>query len=554
MLVRTLWNRRIIARDGVELAADVVLPKGNGPFPAVVLRTPYVRGRHLSNVKSWPRLVDCGYALVTVDMRGRNDSDGEWKPRVKDPQDGYDVIEWAAAQSWCNGEIGMVGGSYEGLTQWWSVLDRPPHLRCIVPFAIGHTHQQTPSYGTGVASQYRMWWLNLVSGKTMQYSGAPSWEAHAMHTPLATLDQQYGLSRSAWKKYVTGEIEFPGTEGVLQQEDYANIDIPVLIGVGWWDDQDTMLTWQALQQAKSARDCRLLIGAWDHMGNLGPRPVLGGVDVSASVMDTLGHVEKFLALHLKGERNALTNEPRCQVFLTGENRWEQLKDWPHPDAVDSPFYLASGGDARGLRGNGRLESRADDTCGSDTYVYDPNHPCRDMSNLSVFAWADPPLDGRYMQRRPDVLVYTSDVLNKPLKVSGRYRLNIFISSDRPDTDLFVFLSDVHPDERAIQLAATNMLQACLRLRYRNGPTPEPLETGEIYPVTVEGSWVHHVFQAGHRLRITIASSNFPLAARNAGTGCHWAEDEVLHQQTNTIHHGPQHPSQLLLPVVRTESS
>jgi putative CocE/NonD family hydrolase len=549
---RTLWNRRIRLRDGVELAADVLLPMGAGPFPAVVLRTPYLRGRHLNNSNSWPRLVDYGYALVTVDMRGRNDSDGTWLPRVKDPEDGYDVVEWVAAQPWCTGRIGMVGGSYEGLTQWWTALHRPPHLACIAPLAIGHTSQQRSNFGTGIPSQYRMWWLSLVNGRTLQYSGAPSWEAHVMHTPLKTLDEQYGLSRSAWRKYVAGEIDFPGKAGSLSEEDYAAIDIPVLIGVGWWDDQDAMLTWQALQRARSARNCRLLIGAWDHLGNIGPRPILGGIDVSASVMDTIGYVEQFLAVHLKGDRGQAEKQPRCRVFLTGEDRWELLDDWPHPQATVTPLYLTSGGDARSLKGNGRLVSRACMGNGSDTYVFDPNDPARDMSNLALFAWADPPLDCRYMQRRKDALVYTSDPLAEPLKVSGRYHLRIFVSSDRPDTDVFVNLSDVHPDGRAISLVATNMLIGALRLRYRNGCREELLTPGEIYEVTVTGSWLHHVFRAGHRLRITINSSGFPLAVRNAGAGGHWAEDRVLYPQTNTIHHGSRYPSRVLLPVVPRE--
>jgi uncharacterized protein len=549
-IARTLWNRRIVMRDGAEMAADVLLPAGGGPFPTLVLRTPYARGRSLNNRKSWIRLVEAGYALVTVDLRGRNDSQGEWQPWVKDPHDAHDTIEWVAEQSWCTGKIGMVGGSYEGLTQWWTALARPRHLACIVPLCIGGVRHQLPFFGTGIPSQYRLWWAAMVLGRTQQFPGAPAWEAQIMHTPLKTIDAAFGLSRSAWRRYVQGELEFGGEAGTLTANDYAAIDIPVLIGVGWWDDQEAMRAWQALQGAKSARECRLLIGAWDHAGNVAPRPVLGGVDVSATVMDTIGYIEQFLALHLKGARTSLADAPRCRVFMTGQNRWDEMDQWPHLDAAYVPFYFASDGDARTLRGNGRLLSAVDGVGADfDTYVYDPNRPARDMSNLAMFAWADPPLDQRYLQRRPDVLVYTSEPLDQPLLVSGRYRLCVFVASDRPDTDLYVSLSDVHPDGRAIGLQATNSTSACLRLRYRNGPRPELLEPGVIYEVTLEGSWMHHMFRGGHRLRITLTSGNFPLMARNGGTGRHWAEDEVLFPQTNTIHHSLAHPSRVLLPVV-----
>lgn len=550
-IAHTLWNRRIKVSDSTEVSADVVLPVGDGPFPTVVLRTPYVRSRHATGAKSWTlRLVDCGYALVTVDVRGRNDSDGQWVPWLKDPQDAYHVIEWVAAQPWSTGKIGLVGGSYEGLTQWWSILGRSTHLACMAPLCIGASKSSVPRCGTGVPMQYWLWWMNLVSGRTFQYCGGPSWESGVMHTPLKTLGQRYGLSRSAWSKYVADQIDdFSGAAAGLYPEDYAEIDIPVLIGVGWWDDQNTIAAWRELQRAKSARECRLLIGAWDHNGNFAPRSVLGGLDVAASVMDTIGYIEQFLALHLKGERTALADAPRCRIFLTGENRWEETDHWPHPEAVETPLYLTSHGDARGLKGNGRLMNSADSARGSDTFTYDPNQPSRDMSNLAMFAWADPPLDVRYLQRRNDVLVYTSEPFEKPLKISGLYRLRVFVSSDRPDTDLFVNLTDVHPDGRAISLTASNILVGALRLRYRNGPNPEPLMPGEIYGITVDGSWIHHMFETGHRLRITISSGNFPLAARNAGTGQHWAEDEVLYPQTNTVYHCSKYPSRVLLPVV-----
>jgi putative CocE/NonD family hydrolase len=267
------------------------------------------------------------------------------------------------------------------------------------------------------------------------------------------------------------------------------------------------------------------------------------------MMDTLGYIEEFLALHLKGERTAIAEKPRCKVFLTGEDRWDELDEWPHPHAQETQLYLTSGGDARSLRGNGRLTWNRSDASGSDTFVYDPNEPGRDMSSLAVFAWADPPLDHRYLQRRADCLVYTSDVLSAPLMVSGRYRLCAFLSCDRLDTDLYVSISDVHPDGRVLGLAPTNMLSSCLRVRYRNGPTPEFMHPGEVYQVVVEGSWLHHVFKAGHSVRITLSSGNFPLMSRNAGSGGHWADDEILYPQTNTIHHSPEQPAHIVLPIV-----
>ncbi len=546
---RTLWNQRITMQDGIEIAVDVILPEGAGPFPAVVSRTPYIRGKSINKPNGWTRLVGYGYAFVAVDIRGRNDSDGEWVPWIKDSEDAYQVIEWMAEQAWCSGKIGMVGASYVGLSQWWAAAARPPHLTCIAPLCVGAKSSMVESMDTGIPVQYWIWWMNYVNGKTLQYPGAPSWESNINHLPLKSLDECFGIGGSAWKKYTSGVIDSSSADCMLSSEDFSNIDIPVMIGVGWWDDQSTMDTWIALQQAKSAADCRLLIGAWDHVGNLAPRPVLGGIDMSASVMDTIGYVEKFLAIHLKGETNILSDAPRCRIFHTGKHDWENMDDWPSPHAIDTRFYLSSEGDARSLCGNGGLSINTPPESGNDTYTYDPNYPSRDLGNLDMFASSDPPLDHRYLHRRNDILVYDSAPLEKSLSLSGRVLLRVHISSDRPDTDLFVGINDVHPDGRAIGLFATNEPKGGLRLRYRNGPDAELMVPHDIYEVEVAGIWVHHTFKSGHRLRITIHSNDFPFAVRNAGTGQHWSEDIKLYPQINTIHHGPDYPSHVVLPVV-----
>jgi putative CocE/NonD family hydrolase len=543
-IARTLWNQRIIARDGTELAADVMLPPGKGPFPTVVNRTPYVRGRNLTPT-GLARLVSLGYAFVTVDMRGRNDSDGQWRPFVKDCDDGHDAIEWVARQSWSSGRIGMVGGSYEGLTQWWTAASHPPHLRCIAPMAVGvWKNSQTPFSGSGWPAQYWIWWMNMVMGRTFQHPGAPSWETGMTHLPLNSLDGRFGLESTAWKDYVEGHIDFLSPEFGLTDADMAAIDIPVLVGVGWWDDQTTLDTWRGLQQAKSAADCRLLVGAWDHAGNLAPRAVLGGLDQTASVIDPIAYLDEFFRLHLKGEDSPLSEQPRCKVFRTGAQQWDKMEQWPPPEAVEHSLYLGSDGDARSLNGDGRLQSGIPLDEGEDSYTFDPNDPGRDLTNMDVFAWSDPPLDQRYRLRRRDVLVYDGEPLQRTLMVSGQLRLQLWLSSDRPDTDLQYAIFDVHPDGRSIALGGRGIC----RLRYRNGSQPELLQPGEVIDFELPGGYLHHEFKPGHRLRLMVNSSGFSFLARNAGTGGHWAEDEKLHPQRNTVYHGPTRPSRLIIPL------
>ena len=215
---KTLWNQGVIMRDGIEIAVDIMLPEGEGPFPSVVIRTPYERGRHVTRPAGYFSLVGKGYALVTMDMRGRNDSGGEWRPWINDSEDAFELIEWVAAQAWSTGKIGMVGGSYVALTQWWAAAAHPPHLSCIAPSCVGVTRSEGIPGHTGIPTQYWLWWFAYVAGKIVQNPGSPSWETAFNSLPLKSLDQRIGVLKSAWQQYVADEIDFSGEPGTLSKK------------------------------------------------------------------------------------------------------------------------------------------------------------------------------------------------------------------------------------------------------------------------------------------------------------------------------------------------
>ncbi len=530
----SLWNRRIPMRDGVEVAADVVLPEGDGPWPAVVNRTPYIRGEIFKRAE-WRPLVERGYAFVTVDVRGRGDSQGSFTPFVHDADDGHDVIEWVAAQPWCTGKVGMLGSSYEGLTQWWSAKGKPPHLACVVPLAVGAA-SAGPRWNrdTGAPLQYWYWWFNMVTGRTLQNPTAPSWGANYGHRPLRTLHERVGTARELWPKLIDKTIEYLGPSHVLSAEDWAAFDVPALVGVGWWDDQSTMTTWMALKDSPAGPRSHLLIGAWDHVGNLEPRSELGGFDVSASAIDVIAYAESFLAFHLKGEPAEL---PRCRVFRTGLMRWETPEDWPSPDAEPASWHLRAGGG---------LSRDAGPDEGEDSYLYDPANPAPDFSDIDAFAWSDPPLDARYRLRREDVLVFTGDELQAQVDVSGQAIFEGVVSVDAPDADLVVTIHDVHPDGRSIELVG--ILPGIQRLAHRNGEVAEPLTPGRPVEVRVPIVWMHHSFLPGHRIRLTVTSSAFPFNALNFNGGEPWEDAVEPRVARVTLHSGPESRSRLVLPV------
>lgn len=529
-------------RDGVMLAADVRLPAGKGPWPAILLRTPYMRVDYFREPQSWLRLVNLGYALVAVDVRGRGDSMGEFKPFVADDDDGYDTVEWVAAQDWCSGHVGMIGFSYDALTQWWAARAAPPHLDCIVPMAVGVARTGPRISGdTGVPLQYWLWLLHSLSGQTYQNPGSPSWEAHWGSRPLRTLDERLGTARRWWPEYVDGTMDYLSPDFAFTEADWSEFHVPALIGVGWWDDQMTLWNWLAVQRSPAAASSRLLVGAWDHKGNWGPASTLGGLDVAASKIDIVTAVEPFLAVHLKDEQEQEGNAPPNRVFRTGAMAWEEISQWPAADARPTDLFI---GGSHALTTEPPAVAEA-----VESYVYDPDHPVRDLVGLDDIAWADPPLDCRYLLRRADVLHHQTDLLTDEVKVSGEATLEVFISIDRPDSDIGATLYDVYPDGRCIKLAPAFVPPPLIRLA-AHVPSGESLEPDRVYRFRLFVTWLHHTFLPGHRIGLLVTSSSYPCSARNLNGGEPWGDAVHGHPARITLHYGRDRPSRLMLPTER----
>jgi putative CocE/NonD family hydrolase len=538
---RILWARRIPAEDG-DLVADVVFPSGRdettGPLPTLVARTPYGRQSFLNDI--WLRLVDRGYVLVTCDLRGRGDSDGRFAPWQRDTEDAVTVIEWAAAQPWSDGQVGTIGGSYDGLTQWWAAAGKPTPLRCIVPMAVGVRARPggRPFMDTGIPWQYWMWWFAYTAGRTLQDVTAPAWGRHWAHRPLRTFHEAVGFPTAAWPDYVEGRIDCLGPGWALSDEELAAVEVPALVVVGWWDDLTTLETWQILQAGPHAANKHLLVGAWDHVGNIVPRVRLGGEDVSAGTLDPLGVVGTFLNRHLKGD-TTVPEPPRARVWHSGTNRWEDLAEYP-VNAGEQVLHLTSD-----ESGTGVLRPESPESSTVDEWLHDAAHPVATLTPLDNFAWSDPPHDQRYLEARPDVRTYTSAPLTEPMTVSGRVRFELSVSADAADADVFAWIADVHPDGRSMLPAGFEIEGR--RLSVRNGPQPEPLTAGEVVRVGVDAQWLHHTFAAGHRIRVLVSSAFTPTCAPATGSAEHWADQEHGLPFAMRVHHGPGFPSTVHLP-------
>ena len=531
------YNVRVPLRDGITLAADLVLPEGR-PAPAVVLRTPYGRSGERQSERAG-KFARGGYAYVLVDVRGRGDSDGSFVPYRNDGPDGADVIDWVAAQDWCDGAVATHGGSYPGRIQWLTALHRPAALAAMVCLV-------TPSdpfveWPTGVPDPMTVHWFRLTDGRAMQYTGDTDWMSVYAHRPLLTMDEAAGFVSPNWREEVQHTTLDDWWEPVRYQHRIGELDLPVLHISGWYDDEEigTPANFAAMVAAGRGGQ-RLLMGPWGHQIN--SSRVIGEVDFGPdALVDLDGAVLAFLDEHVKGSEPAEPAAP-ARIFVMGANEWRDEPSWPPPYVAETALYLSSDQAANSVYGDGRL-SAAPPEGGreADAWVHDPDRPVPFITGAGS-AQIGGPDDYYGVQTRGDVLVYDGEPLTEPIEVIGPVRLTAHVSTSAADTDVMAMLLDVHPNGFAQRLC-----DGMARLRYRSGFAREDLITpGDVYEVSVVMWDTCLRLEPGHRLRLQVASSAFPKVDVNLGTGGDMVTETKGVIANNQLWHTAARPSRLTL--------
>jgi len=563
--IRVLFDVRIPMRDGITLSADVILPAPVGEYPVILVRTPYMKNMdfasHLQGREVFTRfLASHGYAMVMQDVRGRGDSEGEFQFYWADAEDGYDSIEWLAEQPWSNGRVGMMGLSYLGAVQWLAAGQKPPHLKCLVSTAPSGVYMEEIPYSGGAwLMQWALSWINKTSGKPDQeyYSSHVDMAKVYAHRPLITQDEAFGRRMPLFKKFLENNTFNEMYRKItLLAEDFKKIDLPVLHVTGWFDaDQPgAMHYWTHMREFSPARDQQyLLAGPWDHGQTLlGGATTMGDMTFSPeSVVDTNVLHKRFFDHYLK-QSTPEYDQATARIDVTGRNEWREYETYPPPAMVEKRLYLHSRGNANTLNGDGRLSWEAPGEEATDRYVYDPKEPAPAFfgspeSSVAVFSGTDL----RSVERRDDVLVYTSEVLDKTVEISGPVNVELFAASDCLDTDWVVRILDVQPDGKSINLGAQNL--GILRARYREGYEKEVLLTpGKPEKFRIKLWYFAHAFLPCHRIRLQVTSSAFPFIAPNQNTGNPVATDTEWRTAHQSVYHDAARSSALILPVVMDE--
>ena len=558
--IRIMWDMKTPMRDGILLSNDIYLPQKEGKFPVILQRTPYGNSQN-GAVQIGKFFAQHGYVFVWQDVRGRGDSEGVMD-QYGEGRDGRDAIEWIAQQPWCNGKVGMQGGSYGGAIQWDAARELPPHLVTIAPASIVSNWMEIVPFTKGIPNLEELQWEFMVSGKSNQQDllTAIDWETVLFHLPLNSMDTLIGKKIHNWQE----ALDHPDLDDFwkarrLSATECAQIKIPILHISGWHDDSimGTLWAYKKLLQYTSNPDQQyLLIGPWNHGGTRHPAQKLRGIDYgSQSVLDMQAIHLQWFDYWLKGIQNDVATWKKTRVFLLGENKWHQLDEqWPPSDNQSLEFYLTSDGNANSSKGSGRLLSTSPPTKMQDTFTYDPKTPVPDYVSLNLHGEDfEGSFEINYVTERDDVLVYTSEPLTKDVIIRGCPILEFYGSSDCVDTDWFTTIAEVDQEGKAISFGAANFGTGCLRARYRESLSYAKLMVpNQIYKFSLVIDSLFVQIKQGHSIQVILTSSAFPTFARNLNTGEKIGFGTEMKIANNSLHHGGKYPSKLILPIKSQE--
>ena len=548
--------QKIPMRDGINLSANIYFPtREEGSYPVILIYTPYVNDEAMERGMYFAKE---GYVFMTLDLRGRGNSEGEYRPFEKDGIDGYDAIQWISQQPWCNGKVGMMGGSYRGMVQWMTLKNQPEALKTIVPTASVGPGIDFPK-SKGIFNNYALQWLNFTGGRSRNnkiFADRTFWQAKA--------DRKFKefIPFKDWDSLAVGDknpifqtwISHPDFDEYWQSfyptpKDYQSFDIPILTITGYFDgDQPGAMTYYEGHMKHGKPDAKenhyLIFGPWSHAGTRNPETKLWGLtfgDNAKLDMKAL-HLEWFNWTLKDGTKPAFL-EDRVRYYMMDQNIWKYTDQFDNITQDTLTYYLASpNSEAKLLIDPGYLSPQVSSTADKDVIIYDP----LDIAEKATYTGSNyytPPISIEEKGR----IVYISPALKSATPIAGQFEVGLYLSLDVPDTDLQVNLYEIN------QIGETKFIGSDrLRLRYRNGlDRPEFVKPGEVFLCKFDTPFITALEAGkGSRLLLSISSMNTPYIQKNYNSG----KDVSLETQQDakkaeiSIHHSPTYKSYIKIPI------
>lgn len=547
-------------RDGVVLRAIVLKPNATGKFATLVYRTPYGASDAIEDYTTFLHAVDRGYAVVVQDVRGRYRSAGTFDPYIQEGRDGYDTIEWAAAQPWSTGDVGTFGLSYPGAVQWLAAVESPPHLKAMVP-AMTFSRPTNFWYAGGLPDlSWPAWiWMNIapdvrqkrnLPGPRTYKEAGDAWktlEAPLLaRLPISNVPELREVAPWYFEWLAHGPND-PWWNWADLTNRYGKTSAAVLNISGWHDEnygpEGALTNYLGLEAARRGdADSRafLVLGPWVHgVNGINNRTLQaksgertfegkGGLDYDEEVL-------RFMDRYVRDMKNGVDKGPHVRTFVMGENVWRTGNTWPLPSTTTQRFALGRAGQNRGSLGG----APASDS--SWTITSDPDKVVVDQYDAAYGAH-----DYRALAERSDVMVFETEPLAEDMRVVGRIDVKLFVSVDAPDADIFARVFDVAPDGTSWNLMSPGL--EAQRLSARVGT--EPLKPNQPTEVVVGHPMTGNLFKKGHRLRLVVMPSFHPHFGRNLQTGKRETDSAERRTAKITVHFGPKYPSTIALPVLR----
>lgn len=512
-------------RDGARLSAYLYFPPGKGPWPVLY----HQRYASLTGSRrEHARLAAAGYVVCAENFRGTYRSEGTWQGYRAlgwgKLRDGYDTCEWLAVQPWSTGKIGTRGGSQAGYAQNFLAATQPPHL--------------IAQYMTDTG-------LSLFQ-EGYRIGGATRPVRFKQMDEVCRIPSQNRELLAEWFAHPTYDDYWKAEDCTRQ---FPRMNVPCFTLGGWFDfmNQGSVESYIGREHRGGPRSRgaqQLLIGPWLHGGSR--NEVINEITFPPNVrFNQEAHMLRWFDHYLKGIDNGADREPKVKYYVmgaTGEpgapgNEWRTASDWPVPSLV-TPYYLRSSG--------GLSPAKPTETSAATPFRADPERPAEIPGR--AFPGAK---DARAFERQPEVRTFTSEALAEPVEWTGKVSTELFVTSTVKDTDFIVRVSDVYPDGRSILL-----IDYIRRARYREGFDHEVLmEPGKVYKVAFQVGWLSQVFNRGHRIRVTVASTGAPFYEPNPNTGepltLEWPTRTLVAE--NTVQHNRRYASKILAPIVSLTS-
>jgi putative CocE/NonD family hydrolase len=590
-------------RDGTRMAADVYYPKdASKKYPTIFSRTPYnfnywdVRNGVPRAMTTELDAIQRGYAYVAMNERGHFFSEGNYDILGPPLSDGYDAIQWISTRPWSNGKVGLIGCSSTAEWQLAVASTAPPGLATIIPESfgagvgrVGPYYEQGNWYRGGAVQMLFIAWLygeqnqvrpmfppNTSQEDLIRASKAfdlaqqlppVDWSQALRHLPekdiIAAVGGPHGIFADSMPVATGGAMiartpnDSAWYRGGLWHDDMP-INVPGLWFMTWYDVSvgPNLAAYNHVRRTATgnvANQQYAIIAPTLHCGykRATESLVVGERNLGDARYDYDALTYGWFDIFLKGEPSRLLDTlPKVRYYTMGLNRWQSTDTWPPTGATPLTFYLSSGGKANTLNGDGVLAAKAPGADKPDGFTYDPMQPVPSRGGnvcCTGNAVQGGAFDQREMEARPDILVYTTEPFREATEVSGPIEVTLFVSSDAKDTDFSVKFIDVYPDGRAYNLDETIQ-----RMRYRDG-YDKPLvwmKSGEVYKVTFQPMTTSNLFEAGHRIRLEVSSSNFPRFDRNLNTGGNNYDETTGVVAHNAVHHSRAYPSAITVSVVR----